>query len=381
MSSAPPRPILCQNRGGRVLDPPGPLLGSAGAGMSHIVPERILIVRLDRIGDVVLSTPVIQVLRTAYPQAFIAMMVRSECQDLVMGNPALNQVIIYEKGRGYRGIRETIRFAWRLRRSKFNVALVLHPTYRSHWIVRLAGIPVRIGYQRKGGRLLTHRLPHRKQEGRRHEADYTLDLVRFMGLHPPAPHPVVPVRPEAERRVSALLEKLGLSASEPLVVLHPSASCPSKRWLPQRFAEVADRLIDTTGHRMILVAGPGDLRYANEVEQAMRCRAVNLAGMLSIAELACVLKRCRLLISNDSGPVHVAAALGTPVVTIFGRNQPGLSQGRWGPLGEGHVILQKDVGCVTCLAHKCDIGFLCLTSLSSEEVYQAAVNVLARCRT
>ena len=84
------------------------------------------------------------------------------------------------------------------------------------------------------------------------------------------------------------------------------------------------------------------------------------------------------MISNDSGPVHVAAAVGTPVVDIFGRNQRGLSPQRWGPLGEGHVVLHKEVGCVTCLAHRCDIEFLCLTSLSVEEVYQAAVSVLEK---
>ena len=105
---------------------------------------------------------------------------------------------------------------------------------------------------------------------------------------------------------------------------------------------------------------------------------VNFAGRLSVAELAALLKRCRLLISNDSGPVHVAAAVGTPVVDIFGRNQRGLSPMRWGPLGDGHIVLHKEVGCVTCLAHNCDIEFLCLTSLSVEEVYQAAVTILKK---
>jgi len=104
--------------------------------------------------------------------------------------------------------------------------------------------------------------------------------------------------------------------------------------------------------------------------------AYRLAGQLTVADLAELLRRCRLLISNDSGPVHVAAAVGTPVVDIFGRNQRGLSPQRWGPLGEGHVVLHKEVGCVTCLAHQCDIEFLCLTSLTVDEVYQAAVRVL-----
>jgi ADP-heptose:LPS heptosyltransferase len=130
--------------------------------------------------------------------------------------------------------------------------------------------------------------------------------------------------------------------------------------------------------RICLVAAPDDARYANQTAQAMQQPALDLSGRLGVAELAALLKRCRLLISNDSGPVHVAAAVGTPVVDIFGRNQRGLSPLRWGPLGDGHLVLHKEVGCVTCLAHDCDIEFLCLTSLTVEEVYQAAVTILKR---
>jgi len=148
--------------------------------------------------------------------------------------------------------------------------------------------------------------------------------------------------------------------------------------MPDRFAQVADRLITEQGMKVCLVAGDPDVLYAHQVAQGMRQVPVNFAGRLSVAELAALLARCRLLISNDSGPVHVAAAVGTPVVDIFGRNQRGLSPMRWGPLGQGHVILHKEVGCVTCLAHNCDIDFLCLTSLSVEEVYQAALNILGQ---
>ena len=148
--------------------------------------------------------------------------------------------------------------------------------------------------------------------------------------------------------------------------------------MPERFAQVSDRLIRERGVRICLVAGEADARYAHAVARAMRQDVLNLAGRLSVGELAALLRRCRLLISNDSGPVHVAAAVGIPVVAIFGRNQEGLSPLRWGPLGRGHIILHKEVGCVTCLAHRCDIGFLCLTALSVEEVYQAAVSILER---
>ena len=340
------------------------------------VPKRILVIRLDRLGDVILSTPVLQALRERFPHAFMAMMVRPACRDVVVGNPALNEVILYEKEGAHRSIRGTIRFARELRRYDFDTALVLHPSNRSHWIPWLARIPVRIGYARKSGWLLTHRVPHRKQEGKKHEAVYTLELLAGFGLTPPRPQPFVPVSPDARQRVERLLQEALIQPSDRLVAIHPSASCVSKRWMPERFAQVADRLVAAQGIRICLVAGESDAGYANQVAQAMQQPTLNFAGRLTIGELAALLQRCRLLISNDSGPVHVAAAVGTPVVDIFGRNQQGLSPQRWGPLGEGHVILHKEVGCVTCLAHHCDIGFLCLTSLEVGEVYRAAVTVL-----
>ncbi|MBI2104346.1 MAG: lipopolysaccharide heptosyltransferase II [Candidatus Omnitrophica bacterium] len=343
-----------------------------------LAPKRILVIRLDRLGDVVLSTPVLRALRERFPHAFIAMLVRPPCRDAVDGHPALNEVISYDKESTHRGLLATVRFARSLRRQEFDTALILHPSNRSHWIPWLAGIPVRIGYDRKCGWLLTHRLPHRKQEGAKHEALYTLELLAPLGISPSDPRPAVPVRPDAVERVEALLTASAVGPQERLVAVHPSASCVSKRWMPERFAEVADRLIAEQGVRVCLVAGEPDAGHAQEVARAMRQPALNFAGRLSVAELIALLRRCRLLLSNDSGPVHLAAAVGTPVVDIFGRNQAGLSPQRWGPLGELHIVLHKEVGCVTCLAHNCDIGFLCLTSLSADEVYRAVVSVLER---
>jgi len=344
-----------------------------------ITPKRILVIRLDRIGDVVLSLPVVQTLRRQFPQAYIAMMVRAECADLVRGHPAVDDVIAYKKSGGHKTLWGNVQFARRLRRFGFDTALILHPSNRSHWIPWLAGIPVRIGYARKVPRLLTHRLPHRKQEGAKHESAYSLELLSFFGIDPsPGMMPVVAIRPDARERAAALLAAGGIGPGDTLVAVHPSASCISKRWPPERFAEVADRLVRERGVRICLVASAADSPAVAQTSQAMRSPHLNLAGQLSLGELAAVLDRCRLLVSNDSGPVHIAAGVGTPVVDIFGRNNRGLSPMRWAPLGEGHVILHREVGCVTCLAHRCDIEFLCLTTLAVDDVCQAALSVLDR---
>lgn len=351
---------------------------SASWTMPQPQPKRILLIRLDRIGDVVLSLPVAQALRQAYPHAFIAMMVRAECADVVRGHPAVDDVILYKKEHSHRSPWKSARFAWRLRSHGFDTALVLHPSNRSHWIPWLAGIPVRIGYARKSPWLLTHRVPHRKQEGAKHEAEYTFELLSVFGIAAPAPQPVVAVRPEARERIDAMLAAAGVRPGDLLVAVHPSASCASKRWPAERFAEVANRLAEERGTKICLIASAADAPAVAQAAQAMRHPALNFAGRLSLSELAALLARCRLLISNDSGPVHIAAGVGTQVVDIFGRNERGLSPVRWGPLGDGHVVLQREVGCATCLAHKCDIKFLCLTALAVDDVYRAALSVLDR---
>jgi len=345
-----------------------------------ITPKRILVMRLDRLGDVILSTPVLEALRQRYPHAFIAMMVRAANQDILHGNPYLNEVIVYEKEGTHHSVWGTIRFARRLRRYAFDTAIVLHPSNRSHWIPWLAHIPVRIGYHRKRSSwLLTHRLPHRKQEGAKPEMVYTLELLEPLGIVPnPALRPHISLQPRAVKYTETLLTEAGISSGDRLVAIHPSASCVSRRWMPDRFAQVADRLITEQGIRICIVAAEADASYAHAMRDAMRQPVLDLTGRLSVAELAALLHRCRLLISNDTGPVHVAAAMGTPVVDIFGRNQRGLSPLRWGPMGEGHIVLHKEVGCVKCLAHNCDINFLCLTEISVDEVYQAAAAALQR---
>jgi ADP-heptose:LPS heptosyltransferase len=239
---------------------------------------------------------------------------------------------------------------------------------------------VRIGYDRKSAWLLTHRVPHRKQEGIRHEAEYTLDLVRVLGIEPSSARPFVPIRPDAQNRIERLLQDQGLGQDEAIVAIHPSASSRSKRWMPQRFAQVADRLIEERQVHVVLVAGSEQAEHVEAVERAMHQRPINFAGQLSVGELACLFRRCRVLISNDSGPVHIAAAVGTPVVDLFGRSQPGLNPARWRALGPDHVVLIKEVDSQTPLPRHGEYESPALAALSVEEVYRAILPFLDRRR-
>ena len=344
------------------------------------IPQRIVVIRLDRIGDVVLSTPVLRVLRQAYPAAHLAMMVRPVCRELIEGHPDVNEIILYDRDGAQHGWWATLRFAWALRPKRFDTALVLHPTDRSHVIARVAGIPRRIGYDRKSGWLLTERLPHRKQEGARHESDYALDVVRALGVTVDAvPAPSV-AQPAADRETAERwLAEHGVRPEERLIALHPSASDEAKRWPAERFAEAGDRLAAEAGARIIVISGPEEVAHGREVVERMRLQPLDGSGQLSLGVLAAVLARCQVFVSNDSGPVHIAAAVGTPVLSLFGRNQPGLGPARWAPVGPRHIALHQDKqegGGRVCTDAHCTKEFLGVFTLTVDDVCAAARQML-----
>ena len=339
--------------------------------------KKILIVRLDRIGDVLLSTPVIKNLRDAYPDSYIAFMVRPYAREIVEGNPYLNDVIIYDKAGPEKGMIGNLKFISYLRKKKFDLAVILHPTTRTHIITFLAGIRERVGYDKKWGFLLTKRIPHTKQFGLKHELDYTLDILRYIGIEPSDRTLYMPVDRVCEQVAAGLLKEGGASDGDFLIAINPAASCASKRWPAERFAETANTLAEKYGAKIIIISGAEDKVYAGHAAAFITAKAcVNLAGRTSVGDMASVLRRARLFISNDSGPVHIACAVGTPVIAIFGRSDAGLSPARWGPTGPRDIALHKYVGCDTCLAHNCRKGFKCLEAITVDEVVSAAEKIL-----
>ncbi|NQT28792.1 MAG: glycosyltransferase family 9 protein, partial [Candidatus Omnitrophica bacterium] len=185
-------------------------------------PNKILIVRTDRLGDVILSTPVIKNLRLAFPKAHIAFICRPYTRGALEGNPDLNEVIIYDKYRKQKSLWASIKFAFYLRKKKFDLAFILHPTNRVHLIAFLAGIPIRVGWDKKLGKLLTKRIKHTKQEGKKHELEYTLDLLRGLGITIKHTDTYFPILSEAKTIVEQLLKDEGIGEGDKFIVIHPS---------------------------------------------------------------------------------------------------------------------------------------------------------------
>lgn len=339
----------------------------------HSKRPRILVSRLDRIGDVVLSIPAIEAIRKQHPHGHLAVMTRPSTAPLLEGHPAVDEVIpyYYEKKGRHSGLVGSVRFVRELVLRRFDIAFILHPSHRAHWVPFLAGIPYRIGLNSHDPLLLTKPVPDRRKEGLKHEADTTLDIVRAFGVPIPAEKTLsIFTSYEDEVFVSETLAKAGIAASETIAAFHLGASCVSKRWPAERFIELAKRFMEQRGARIVVVGGAEEKELGEIFRGRIGASALDLTGQLSLKQLAELLKRCAVLVSNDSGPVHIAAAVNTRTLTIFGRNKSDLGPVRWRALGAGHEVIQKDVGCAVCLAHRCTIDFECLKAVTVDMAWE-----------
>ncbi|MCF7888437.1 MAG: lipopolysaccharide heptosyltransferase II [Candidatus Omnitrophica bacterium] len=337
-------------------------------------PKRILIIRTDRLGDVILSTPVIKNLRKKYPDGYIAFICRPYTKEILEQNPYLDELIVYDKYGADKSFLATLKFALSLRKKKFDLALILHPTNRAYLIAFLAGIPKRIGWDKKLSFLLTDKLAHTKDQGRKHELEYNLDLLRYLDILAEDKEIYIPIKNDCQQNVDNILEKKGIEKKDKLIVIHPSASCPSKRWPKDKFIKLIKMLKEEKDIKIVVITSADQKDFGKEI--AKIDGVIDLCGFLSVPETIALINRVRLFISCDSGPVHIAAGLNKPVISIFGRSQAGLSPKRWAPTGKNSYFLHKDVGCKTCLAHNCQKGFICLQAIEPAEVYNLAKKII-----
>jgi len=331
--------------------------------------QRILLTRIDRIGDVVLTTPAIEAVRQKFPKAHIAMLVAKGNQRLVQGNPFLNEVLIYDKDKDQRSWWKTLLYGLKLRQHHFDLVVHFHSTNRMLWVSWLAHIPIRIGWDRRLAWALTHPFVEHKREGKRHEAEYNFELLEPLEIKIlPDLHKHVHLHQSQEDKQS-LIAKSPFHGQKPYAAFHVGASCPSRIWPAENFAKVASQLHHRHGFNIVLTGGGDCIASAKKVQSHLDFPCFDLTGKLSLGETISLLADAKLMVGNDSGPAHMGAALKCPVMSIFSRNDPGLSPTRWKPLGPGGFFIRKDVGCEVCLAHDCQIDFFCLTEISPEETY------------
>lgn len=325
-------------------------------------PRRILVIKLRATGDVVLATPVIENLKRRFPRALLSFMTEEASADILRWNPLLDELIVLPLRRwGSRGIRgswrEQVRFYRDLRRRRFDLAIDLFGNPRSAVLTWLTGAPVRVGYAFRVRRhAYTTVVMPSGQPG--HEVLFHLKALEALHIPVATDRPRIAIPGTADVKAGAWLGEHAPDART-VIGLNPGGGWTIKRWPPEFFGRLADTLIDEYGVVVLILWGPGEEGLVARTTSAMRNRPLVLPEA-TIAELGAYLKRCGLLISNDSAPMHMAAALNVPTVGIFGPTDP-RAQGPW---GDGHAVVRKEsVDCLGCNRIKCPIGNICMTTL------------------
>jgi heptosyltransferase-2 len=327
------------------------------------------------LGDAVMTTPAVSALRGAYPRVRIVVLAKPIVAELFRHHPDVDEVMIYDRPGRHDGALGRWRMAGELRRRRFDAALLLQNAFDAAILAFLARIPERAGYATDGRRmLLTHPVRLTPDILAQHEVEYYLRLLERLGIPRPA-SPSLRIAVTGDERVAmeSRLERLGVPRGKPVLAINPGATFGSaKRWYPDRFAAVADALSAEWGAVTVLLGSPAEAPLAGEIEDAMGRRPVNLAGKTTVREMMALLSLSSFLVTNDSGPMHIGAALGVPLVAIFGptnwrRTSP------WTPRAR---IVRVDVDCSPCMLRECNRGHECMLGVTAAMVVDAARDLL-----
>jgi len=340
--------------------------------------RRILVVRTDRLGDVILTLPMLPLLRAWFPGSHLAMLVSRYTSDIVQGNPHLDEILPYDRDGSQVPFAELLR-ALRLR--AFDTVFVVHPTPRLAWMVYRAGIRCRVGTgYRPYSFLFNRRVYDHRKDARYHELEYNLRLLRavkpdFTGSGV-TPQFDIQVDTGARKRVAALLGPGAEASGRQLVVVHPGSGGSARDWPPDRFGQLAAKLAALPGVRVCVTGGPAEAALANQVATAAGTGTLVFPGTLTLQELAALLDFSTLMVGNSSGPIHLAVALGTPVVGIYPQHTA-MSAGRWGPYTEKKRVLEpeKPPDCEECAGDR-STTCSCMATISVEEVFRACKDLL-----
>jgi heptosyltransferase-2 len=346
--------------------------------------RRLLLAQTSFLGDVVLTTPLWRALRDALPDTELWWLVRPDAAPIVAPLAGSQRVLTFDKRGGDGGIGGIARVAARLRALDFDLAIAVQRSLRTAVTLALAGIPERIGFAGAAGSpLYQHRVAHRGA----HARDRLLALATPLGVAPsPAPDPELVTDPTADAAIARTLAAAGVGDGEPLLVFAPGAAWDTKRWPAARFAELARDLVPAVFPHLAVIGTAGDRMHARVIAQRLAhagaaSAVIDLTGRTTTAELVALLARGTLLVANDSAPAHVAAALGRPVVSLFGPTVP--AQG-FAPLGAHVRIVERVLRCRPCSRHGsayCPIGtHECLANLGAADVVAAAQALLGSAR-
>ncbi|ALA59910.1 putative lipopolysaccharide heptosyltransferase III [Nitrospira moscoviensis] len=330
--------------------------------------RNVLVIKLRYLGDVLLATPALRALKAAHPLARLTVIVNRGTEEILIGNPDVDEVVPLEKT----SLMAQMRLVSRLRRRQFDAVIDLTDADRSAFLSWASGARVRIGFNDEGrwrGRCYTA-VVRGGPDGHRIERDVA--ALQPLGITTPGAMPRLWLSADDERRADELLDRLGVRMDRKIVILQPGARYWFKAWPAERFAELADRLIAEYGCQILVGGSRGEGDLARQVAGYAKSRLIPMTDA-SVKQFAAVAKRAILFIGNDSGAMHIAAAVGTPVIGLFGPSNPR----EWGPRGERVNVLYKGLDCRACFHPTCTRGELnCMRQISVEAVLKVAADML-----
>lgn len=322
-------------------------------------------------GDAVMSLPAITAMSQNFPQAKITLLANSWVADLYDNLSFVDGIILYSPkgaGRGPLGLFKAVKT---IRHQSFDLALLLQNAFRPALLTWLAGVPHRWGYATDGrGFLLTRAIRIDFQIQQHHQILYYLQLLEKLGLCKSPTNIEIKLSPQQQKETHKLLTGKGLDLKKTIIGIHPAAAYgEAKRWLPERYAQLSDRIISEAGLQVIFFGAQQDIPLVENIVMQMNNKSFVLVGQTNLKELMGAVSCCNLFIANDSGPMHLAAALGIPVVAIFGPTD----EKRTAPLGKQHIIIKKAFPCSPCNHRICPSDHRCMTAVTVDEVYQAVI--------
>ncbi len=339
--------------------------------------KRILVRGPNWLGDAVMCEPALRGLRSLFPDAQIALLVKPGVADLFAGHPALTRVLTYDTNGRHAGLSGKWALAGQLRRQDFDLAVLFQNAFEAALLAFLAGVPRRYGYATDArSLLLTDPVAAPDRRTLVHQVRYYWDLLKPLGLTGDPSAPELVVFPEEEQAMAGRFAQGGVAPTDAVVGINPGSTYGgAKRWLPERFAEVTDRLCHTIrtsrGQEVsvVIFGGKGEERLGQEIAANLSSKSLVLSGATTIRELMAAVKRCEVLVTNDTGPMHIASTFQVPVVAIFGPTDWRATS----PFGSAHAIVRQPVDCAPCFLRECPIDHRCMTRVTVDQVYDEAI--------
>jgi len=336
--------------------------------------KRILIFNVNWLGDVLFSTAAIRNIRRNFPASFIACVIPSRCYQVLKGNPHLDEIIIFEEKDRHKKLIEKMNFINSLKYKNFDTAILLHGSFTRALICRMAEIPERIGYNtKKRGFLLTKKITPPRRDSL-HRIDYYLNILEKSGIRVEDRYLEFFVSAEDRAFSDDFLKKHFPQGHFKLVGINPGGNWMPKRWPSGHWAELADKLQSELGAKVIITGSQSDFTLAKEIAQNMKAEPMIAAGALNLKQAAALFEKLNLFISGDSGPLHIANAVGAKkIIALFGPTSPDIT----GPFPLNNVtILKKDTGCkIPCYIVNCKDN-RCMKEITPQEVFEQAKTLL-----